>query len=213
VRLKASDIAIPGDISSAAFFIVAASILQGSKLVIQNVGINSSRAYLLDKLKDLGVEVTFRTGGVEYFEPRAHIEINNVGIKRSTNQRPMISDNEIALLIDEIPILAVLGTQCEGGLEVRDAKELRIKETDRITAICENLRRMNAAVEEFEDGFRVWQSSLKGARVDSFGDHRIAMAFAVAGLVAEGETEVIGSEAASISFPGFYELLESVVVR
>jgi 3-phosphoshikimate 1-carboxyvinyltransferase len=116
----------------------------------------------------------------------------------------------IANLIDEIPILAVFGTQLEGGLEVRDASELRVKESDRISAVVENLRLMNANVEEFPDGFRVGRSRLKGAVVDSFGDHRIAMAFAIAGLCAEGETEIKGSGCVDISFPGFFEILASV---
>jgi 3-phosphoshikimate 1-carboxyvinyltransferase len=120
----------------------------------------------------------------------------------------------IANLIDELPVLAVLGTQLEGGLEVRDAGELRVKETDRIAAVVQNLRRMGADVEEFDDGFHVRRSQLKGARVESFGDHRIAMAFAIAGLLAaEGETEIDGAECAEVSFPEFFETLEDVVVR
>jgi 3-phosphoshikimate 1-carboxyvinyltransferase len=110
-------------------------------------------------------------------------------------------------------VLAVFGTQLESGLEVRGAAELRVKESDRISAVVENLRRMGADVEEFKDGFRVGRSRLKGARVDSFGDHRIAMAFAVAGLVADGETEIDGAECAAVSFPRFFEELESVVVH
>ena len=116
-----------------------------------------------------------------------------------------------AQMIDEIPALAILGTQIEGGIEVRDAAELRVKESDRISAIVENLRRMNADVEEFDDGFRVDRSRLTGAVVDSFGDHRIAMAFAVAGLFAEGETEIRNSECVAVSFPRFFEMLASVV--
>jgi 3-phosphoshikimate 1-carboxyvinyltransferase len=116
-------------------------------------------------------------------------------------------------MIDEIPILAILGTQIEGGLEVRDAKELRVKETDRIAAIVENLRRMKAGVEEFDDGFRVDRSQLFGAEIDSFGDHRIAMAFAIAGLLANGETRIVNAECADISFPRFFETLDSVVQR
>jgi 3-phosphoshikimate 1-carboxyvinyltransferase len=116
----------------------------------------------------------------------------------------------IANLIDEIPILAVFGTQIENGLEIRGAEELRVKESDRIAATVENLRRMNATVEEFPDGFRVEKSDLKGATVDSFADHRIAMALAVAALFANGETEIIGSECAGVSFPEFFETLLNV---
>ena len=111
-------------------------------------------------------------------------------------------------MIDEIPILAVAGTQLAGGLEIRDAAELRIKESDRIAAIVENLRRMNASVEEFDDGFRVERSELHGAAIESFGDHRIAMAFAVAGLFAKGETEIRGAESAAVSFPAFFDTLD-----
>ena len=117
----------------------------------------------------------------------------------------------IANLIDEIPILAVLGTQLDKGLQIRNARELRVKESDRISAIVENLRRMGADVTEYDDGFKVERSQLKGAVVDSFGDHRIAMAFAIAGLLADGETEILSAECAGISFPGFFETLACVV--
>jgi len=124
-----------------------------------------------------------------------------------------IKGGVVANLIDELPILAVFGTQLEHGLEVRDAAELRVKESDRIAAVVRNLRLMGADVEEFDDGFRVSRSRLKGATVDSFGDHRIAMAFAVAGLLAvEGETAIVGAECVDVSFPGFFETLKNVVV-
>jgi 3-phosphoshikimate 1-carboxyvinyltransferase len=122
-----------------------------------------------------------------------------------------ITGDAVASLIDEIPMLAVIGTQTPMGLEIRDASELRIKETDRISAIVDNLKLMGARVTEFPDGFRVDQSTLKGASVDSYGDHRIAMAFAVAGLVADGETHIRGAECVNISFPAFFESLQSVV--
>ena len=124
----------------------------------------------------------------------------------------MIAGSVVANLIDEVPILAVFGTQLENGLEVRDAAELRVKESDRISAVVENLKRMGADVEEFDDGFKVERSRLRGAQVDSFGDHRIAMAFAVAGLLAEGETEIKGAECAAVSFPAFFDVLADVVV-
>jgi len=124
-----------------------------------------------------------------------------------------IAGDRIAGLIDEIPILSVLGTQVVGGIEIRDAVELRTKESDRIAAIVENLRRMGADVEEFEDGLRVGRSKLNGAEIDSFGDHRIAMAFSVAALLAKRDTIIRDAECADISFPDFYETLESVVQR
>ncbi len=112
-----------------------------------------------------------------------------------------------------LQILAIFGTRLEGGLEIRDAAELRVKESDRIAATVENLRRMDAKVEEFPDGFKIYQSNLKGATVESFGDHRIAMAFSIAALFADGETEIIGAECAAVSFPEFYEVLSRIVNR
>jgi 3-phosphoshikimate 1-carboxyvinyltransferase len=211
--LNARDILVPGDISSAAFFLVAAGCLPGSNLHIENVGVNSSRAFLLEKLRTPGLEIQSTESSESAMEPVADLRVERAGDLHAKSGSNLVSGSETAKMIDEIPILAVLGTQLADGLEVRDAQELRIKETDRIAALCDNLRRMNAVVEEFDDGFRVERSELKGAKIDSFGDHRIAMAFAVAGLAAEGETEILDHEAADISFPGFYELLESVVQR
>jgi 3-phosphoshikimate 1-carboxyvinyltransferase len=209
--LRAREICVPSDISSAAFFMVAAAGLVDARIRIRYVGINSTRAYILEKLRSLGVYVRLTPENDSYFEPATDIRVHGLGmlsLKGGT-----VSGNEVAQLIDEIPLLAVLGTRLPGGIEIHDAKELRIKETDRITAIVENLRRMKATVEEFDDGFRVEKSQLNGAEVDSFGDHRIAMAFAVAGLFADGDTIIKDPECADISFPGFYDLLESVVQR
>jgi 3-phosphoshikimate 1-carboxyvinyltransferase len=125
----------------------------------------------------------------------------------------VINGEIIANIIDEIPILAVFGTQIPGGIEIRDAGELRVKESDRIASVVENLKRMGADVTEYDDGMHVGQSELKGAEIDSFGDHRIAMAFAVAGLFASGETNIIGAECAAVSFPNFFQALESIAVR
>jgi 3-phosphoshikimate 1-carboxyvinyltransferase len=129
-----------------------------------------------------------------------------------TSETLIIHGKTIANLIDEIPVLAVLGTKLDAGLEVRDAAELRVKESDRIAAVCENLRRMNAKVDEFEDGFRVYRSDLNGSQIDTYGDHRIAMAFAVAALLAAGETEIVDADCVAISFPRFFEALDSVVM-
>ncbi len=209
--LRGREICVPGDISSAAFFMVAAAGLVDARIKIRYVGINGTRAYLLEKLRSLGVYIRLNPENDSYFEPATDIRVHGLGM--SSLKSGTVFGSETARLIDEIPILAVLGTRLPGGIEIRDAKELRIKETDRITAIVENLKRMNATVEEFDDGFRVWKSELKGAEIDSFGDHRIAMAFAVAGLFAKGETTIRNPECADISFPGFYERLESVVKR
>lgn len=209
-KLTARDIFVPSDLSSAAFFIVAAAFLDGSELIMPNVGFNPSRKAVVDVLKDLGICITTSNEREVCNEPVADLTVTG-GDDIGTEEPMKLGGTVIANLIDEIPVLAVAGTQMRGGIEVRDARELRIKESDRIAAIVENLRRMGASVEEFEDGFRVHPSRLKGAVVDSFGDHRIAMAFAIAGLFAEGETEIIGAESAAVSFPAFFDTLAEVI--
>ena len=205
--LIAENLNLPSDISSAAFFIVAASCLDNSEIYLENVGLNPTRTAILETLKSFGADIKI-TGQKELCnEIVGDIRVrgrNNLFAKRATN---LVDDDLIANLIDEIPILAVFGTQIEGGLEIRGAGELRVKESDRIAAIVENLRRMKARVEEFPDGFRVEKSELQGATIDSFGDHRIAMAFAVAALFASGETEIIGADSAGVSFPEFFQML------
>lgn len=210
-RLAARDLFVPSDISSAAFFMVAASCLAGSDITLPNVGFNASRAAIFEVLRDLGADVQLADQREINNEPVATLRIRG-GISAANGSGPnLVNGAKVANLIDEIPILAVFGTQIDGGLEIRDAAELRVKESDRIAAIVENLRRMGATVEEFSDGLRVERSELQGAEIDSFGDHRIAMAFAVAGLFADGETEIHGAECADISFPGFFDTLQSVV--
>ncbi len=209
--LKSADVIVPSDISSAAFFMVAALCLKGSELSMRHVGLNPTRAGLLETLQDLGAGIQTTNEREVNNEPVGDILVTG---ELASATDPILRGSVIANLIDELPILAILGTQLESGIEVRDAAELRVKETDRITAIVENLRRMKADVEEFDDGFRVSKSRLEGARVDSFGDHRIAMAFAIAGLLAsEGDTEIDGAECADVSFPHFFETLKDVVVR
>lgn len=210
-RLTANDLNIPADLSSAAFFIVAAAFLDGSEIKMPNVGINPSRKAIIDVLKSLGVDIEISDEREVCNEPVGKLLVRGHADIAATNQQNLFSGSVIANMIDEIPILAVAGTQLVGGLEIRNASELRIKESDRIAAIVENLRRMNASVEEFEDGFRVERSELRGAVVDSFGDHRIAMAFAVAGLLATGETEILGAESAAVSFPAFFDTLDGVI--
>ena len=203
------ELRIPCDISASAFFIVAAACLPGSDIRMKNVGLNPGRAAVLDMVRELGVTVSLSGEAEHNNEPVGDISVSG-GLQRQQTRE--ISGQIVANLIDEIPILAVLGTRLEYGLEVRDADELRVKESDRIAAVVENLRRMGAEVDEFPDGFRVRRSQLTGARVDSFGDHRIAMAFAVAGLLAEGETIIDGAECAGVSFPGFFEVLANVAI-
>ncbi len=209
-ELRAKDLLIPSDVSSAAFFLVAAACLDGSEIVLPNVGLNPTRNAVVEVLKDFGAEIEILNLRETGNEPAGELRISGKGNLRSRLSSNVLRGKIIANLIDEIPILAVFGTQIEGGLEIREASELRVKESDRIKSVVENLRKMNATVEEFEDGFRVEKSRLKGAKVQSFGDHRIAMAFAVAALFAEGETEIEDAECAAVSFPAFFEILQSV---
>ena len=207
--LTARDVRVPADISAAAFFLIGAACLPGSDLFISDVGINPTRRAILKLLDGCGVDIEITDDRRSLDEPYANVRVKGGELARS----PILEGARVAEMIDEIPILAILGTQIEGGLEVRSAKELRVKETDRIAAIVENLRRMKADVEEFDDGFRVGGSQLFGAEIDSFGDHRIVMAFTIAGLLAKGETNINNAECADISFPRFFETLESVVQR
>lgn len=209
--LTARDIDVPCDISSAAFFMVAAACLKASDIFIPDVGLNPTRTMILNALQIVGVDVQTSTSTEISNEPRASIRVRGGLAPDSSENRLKAYDSTVARLLDEIPILAVLGTQFDGGIEIRNASELRVKESDRISAIVENLRRMKAGVAEFHDGFRVKKSHLKGASIDPLGDHRIAMAFAIAGLLAEGETEIVNAECVDISFPGFFEVLNSVV--
>lgn len=207
--LTARDLIVPSDISSAAFFMVAAACLAGSEIVMANVGLNPSRRAILDVTIGLGADIEIRESTETCNEPVAEIRVRG-GIGNPTISN-ILKGDIIANLIDEVPILAVLGTQIEGGIEIRDAGELRVKESDRIKSVVENLELMGAKVTEFPDGLRVEKSELAGAEIDSHNDHRISMAFAIAGLFATGETSIHGAEAADVSFPGFFETLASVV--
>ncbi len=209
--LTARDVQVPGDISSAAFFLVAAACLTDSCIEMVNVGLNPTRDGIVKELRRFGVNVETADVTESGGEPIGTLKVSDGSELGGKQNR--IEGAIVANLIDEVPILAVLGTQLKGGLEIRGAGELRIKESDRIASIVENLRRMNADVTEFEDGFRVNRSALKGAEIDPFGDHRIAMAFSIAGLLAQGETQINNPECAAVSFPDFYETLESVTVR
>ncbi len=205
-RLTARDIAVPSDISAAAFFMVAAAVLPGSDIEMNGVGINSSRRAIIDVLKRLGADIALTNVREACNEPVADIRVLG-GIGRAGTISNIIDGGMTASLIDELPVLAVFGTQIETGLEIRDAAELRVKESDRIAAVVSNLKLMGADVEECGDGLVVRRSALSGARLDSAGDHRIAMAFAVAGLLADGPTDINGAECCDVSFPGFFEVL------
>lgn len=203
--LKAlGDYTVAGDLSSAAFFIVAALISPSAEIRLRHIGVNPSRTALIDVLKQMGGQIEVVSERLAHGEPVADFLIRSSELSGNLE----LSGNVIANLIDEIPILTVAATQLEGSLTIRNARELRVKESDRIRAIVDNLRLMGIEVEEFDDGLRLkGKQSLRGARVESFGDHRIAMAFAIAGLIAKGETEIAGAEAASVSLPEFYSLL------
>ncbi len=207
--LMAHDISVPCDVSAAAFFITAAACLPGSELVMENVGLNPSRTSFIDVAKNMGVDIEIADIMEVSNEPVGTIIVCG-GFSGENAASNKIEGGIIANLIDEIPILAILGTQLENGIEIRDAAELRAKESDRIAAVVKNLQKMGADIEEFPDGFRVGRSYLKGAEIDSFGDHRIAMAFGVASLFAEGDTTINGMACANVSFPGFFEELRRV---
>ena len=210
-KLHAIEAAVPGDISSAAFFLCAAALFPGSNLVLDALGMNPTRAALLDVLTTLGTRISV----LNLEEKNAEL----VGTVQVTAPAEGIGTAEIsgalaAQLIDELPVLAAIGPFTSGGIRIRDAKELRVKESDRIALVAKNLRAMGAEVAEFEDGLDVpGGQKLHGATIDSGGDHRIAMAFSVAALRAEGETVIQGAESVAISFPEFFDLLERVADR
>ena len=208
-KLTAIQAAVPGDISSAAFFMCAAALFPGSNLVFESLLLNPTRASLLDVLKLLGARLS-----VINLEEHHGELVGTVKIEHGKLAGITIEGAQSVALIDELPVLAAIGPYTRDGIEIRDAKELRVKESDRIALVAKNLRAMGAECEEREDGLRVpGNQKLHGAEIDSGGDHRIAMAFAVAALRAEGESVIHGAESAKISFPDFFEMLESVVER
>ena len=196
---------IPGDLSSAVFFIAGASLLPESNLYIGNVGLNPTRSAILDLFTQMGASVTIVNLQTKQGELTGDLSIKGAQLKGG-----VISGDLVPLLIDELPMLAALGPYTEQGIEIRDAAELRVKESDRIAALAENLKRMGAAVEERPDGLLVEGRSsgkLHGAEIDSRGDHRIAMAFAVAGLAASGETRIRDADCTGVSYPTFFQEL------
>jgi 3-phosphoshikimate 1-carboxyvinyltransferase len=208
-RLKAIEAVVPGDISSSAFFLCAAALFPDSQLLIPGLLLNPTRARLLDFLIGLGLRITMSGLEEQHGELIGSLQVEGGALKGAK-----ISGGDAAAMIDEIPVLAAIAPYTAEGIEIRDARELRIKESDRIASIATNLRLMGAEVEEFEDGLRVpGGQKLRGASLNSFGDHRIAMAFAVAALRAQGETEIKGADAAVISFPEFFETFEGLFQR
>jgi 3-phosphoshikimate 1-carboxyvinyltransferase len=208
-RLRGIEARVPGDLSSAAFFLCAAALFPGSQLVIPNLLMNPTRARLLDILMQMGLRISVTQLDEIHGEMVGSLQVEGGNLKGAT-----LAGADSAALIDEIPVLAAIAPFTEQGIEVRDAKELRVKESDRIASMATNLRLMGAEVEEREDGMKIpGGQTLHGAAVDSFGDHRIAMAFSVAALRAEGETLVRGAESAAISYPAFFQTLEELTER
>jgi 3-phosphoshikimate 1-carboxyvinyltransferase len=208
-KLKAIEATIPGDISSAAFFLCAAALFPDSQVTISGLLLNPTRARLLDFLVGLGVRIGLSDMREEHGEL-----VGLAQVQGGTLNGARIATEDTAALIDEIPVLAAIAPYTRDGIEIRDARELRVKESDRIASVAKNLRAMGAEVQEFDDGLKIpGGQKLHGASIDSFGDHRIAMAFAVAALRAEGETEIKGADAAVISYPEFFNVLESVAER
>lgn len=202
---KACNFTVPGDISSAAFWLVAAAALPGSHLIIKNVGLNSTRTAIINVLQRMGAKLT-TTQHPSDGEPIGDIEIHGAQLTGTT-----IFIEEVPNLIDEIPVIAVAAALASGRTIIRNAKELRVKETDRITTVVDNLRAMGADIEEFEDGMEInGGNPLHAAVIDSFGDHRIAMAFAIAGLFAKGETVVKNTDCVNTSYPGFSHHLAAI---
>lgn len=202
-RLTARELVVPSDLSSAAFFLVAALLVPGSHLSIRGVGLNPTRSALLDFLTGMGARIS-----IPAIETLNGELVGEIGVEYSDLRGGVIEGSLTPALIDEIPVLAVLGAATEQGLTVKDAGELRVKETDRIQTVVDNLRRMGVAAEETPDGMVIpGRQTFRAAEFDSFGDHRIAMAFAVAALRANGESVIHGAEAASVSFPEFWDTL------
>ena len=210
-RLAARKLEVPGDLSSAVFFLAAALVLPESNIVIHNVGLNPTRSAVLDVLGSMGAAISLVS------VRSAHGElVGDIAVRHELLRGGILEGDAIAQLIDELPAIAALGPYTEQGIEIRNAAELRVKESDRIAALAENLRRMGAKVEERPDGLRVEGRSarrLHGAEIEPRGDHRMAMAFAVAALGAEGDTLIRDAECAAVSYPDFYATLERLVER
>src|SRR6478752_2753372 len=203
---ESRDFTIPGDISSAAFWLVAAAAQPGGHLLVRDVGLNETRTGILGVLVRMGAKVREAIEDVEQVEPRGIVEVTGANLKGT-----VIQGKEVPQLIDELPILAVAGALARGTTMIRHAQELRAKETDRIAAIAHNLRSMGSQVVELSDGLEIHgRAPLHGARLSSFGDHRIAMAFAIAGLFAEGETVIQDVDCVATSYPGFEKALSEI---
>ena len=208
-QLRAMDATVPGDISSAAFFLCAAALFPGSNLIVDNLLLNPTRSAILDVLSQLGLEIRF----LRVAEMNGEV-VGSVQVRGGKLRGAVVRGATSALLIDELPVLAAIAPYSESGVVIADAQELRVKESDRIAAVASNLRAMGATVEEKEDGMVIpGKQELHGAIINSHGDHRIAMAFSVAALRAAGETVIEGAECVAISYPAFFDTLEGLLER
>jgi 3-phosphoshikimate 1-carboxyvinyltransferase len=206
-ELRPVNYQVPGDLSSAAFFTAAALLCPGSTVCIKGVGLNPTRAGFLEVLGQLGAMITRTNVSYSGREPVGDLLVSSNQLSTGGGAC-RLSGPVIANIIDEIPMLAVVATQVQGRVEVHDARELRIKESDRIRAVVDGIKSLGGHIEEFEDGFAIeGPQQLTGAAVSSHGDHRIAMAFSIAGLVATGRTDIHQAECAAVSFPEFYNIL------
>ncbi len=204
--LLAQHITVPGDISSAAFFLVAAAIVPGSEVTLQGVGMNPTRSGIIDVLQEMGATMKVTNERLVGGEPIADLTIATSSLKGIE-----ISGDLIPRLIDEIPVIAVLATQAEGKTVIRDAEELKVKETNRIDTVVSELKKLGASIEATDDGMIIeGKTPLNGAIISSYGDHRIGMAMAIAGLIAEGRVDIDRSEAIAVSYPNFFEHIEEL---
>ncbi len=208
-QLQGRAVTVPGDLSSAVFFIAAALVMPGSQVVIHNVGLNPTRSRILDVLISMGAPIHIAS-----LQMRDGELVGDLSVTHASLSGGEISGPQVAALIDELPMLAALGPFTEQGITIRDAQELRVKESDRIAALAAALRSMGAQVEEFADGLRVGGRSagrLRGAKIDPQKDHRIAMALSIAALGAEGGSVILDADCAAISFPEFFPTLDRLV--
>lgn len=205
-QLKGTEIKVPGDISSAAFFLVAGAIVQNSKLVLKNVGLNPTRTGILDVLTKMGARISIDNIRNEEFEPCGDITIETSKLKGIE-----IGGSLIPRLIDEIPVIALLATQAEGITVIKDAEELKVKETNRIDTVVDELGKLGAKIEATPDGMIIYgKQNLKGNTVNSHGDHRIGMMLAIASCIVDGEVKIENSDAVAVSYPNFFEQLATL---
>jgi 3-phosphoshikimate 1-carboxyvinyltransferase len=208
-ELKGTDVYVPGDFSSAAFIVIGALLIKDADISITGVGLNPTRTGLLEVLKEMGAEVEISNMRNLSGEPVADIHCRGGAELKAVS----VTREKIPALIDEFPILCVAATQAEGTTTIRGAGELRVKESDRIKSVVTELRKMGVELEEFEDGVSIkGKSELRGAVIESYGDHRIAMAMSIAGLIADGTTTICGVSSVNISFPGFFQILRRLTL-